>query len=78
MDSYLFDGNVEFVKGCLLVQALAVVVLVEEAMADGDTVVASTEDSSEDKDVVVASEEDTDDCEDVSEDAELEIGDTVR
>lgn len=75
---YLLDGKVEFVKGCLLVHALPVVALVEISIADGDAVVESAEDTDDDSRVVIASTEDSNDCEDVSEDAELEIGDTVR
>jgi hypothetical protein len=71
-ESYLFDGYVEFVTGCLLLHALAVVV-VDGSKADGDAVVVSTEGPVEDEDGVV-----TDESEDVSGDAEFEIGDTVR
>lgn len=71
-ESYLFDGNVEFVTGCLLLHALAVVV-VDDSKADGDAVVVSTEGPVEDEDGVV-----TDRSDDLSGDAELEIGDTVR
>jgi lipopolysaccharide export system protein LptA len=71
-ESYLFDGNVEFVTGCLLLHALAVVV-VDGSKADGDAVVVSTEGPVEDEDGVA-----TDRPDDVSGDAELEIGDTVR
>ena len=71
-ESYLFDGNVEFVTGCLLLHALAVVV-VDDSKADGDAVVVSTEGPVEDEDGVA-----TDRPDDVSGDAELEIGDTVR
>ena len=74
-ESYLFDGYVEFVTGCLLLHALAVVV-VEDSNADEDDVIVSTEDPVEEEDAVVAIEEDSDP--DVSAGAELEIGDTVR
>ena len=77
-ESYLFDGNVALVTGCLLVHALVVVAPVEGSKADGDAVVVSAGDSTRDEDVVVVSREDPDDCEDVSEATELEIGDTVR
>ena len=77
-ESYLFDGNVAFVTGCLLVHALVVVALAEDSKADGDAVVVSTDDSTDDEDVVIAPKGDSDDCENVPDDAELEIGDTVR
>ena len=75
IESYLFEGNVEFVMGFLLLHALAVVV-VEDSNADEDDVIVSTEDPVEEEDAVVAIEEDSDP--DVSAGAELEIGDTVR
>jgi hypothetical protein len=77
-ESYLFDGNVEFVIGCLLVHALAVVVLVEDSKADGDAGILSAEDSDNDEDSVVVAKEDSDDDEDVTAASELEIGETVR
>jgi hypothetical protein len=76
-ESYLFDGSVEFVMGCLLAHALAVVVA-EDAKADEDTEIVFTEDLIEDGDAVVASKEVSDEDEDISDAAELEIGDTVR
>lgn len=77
-ESYLFDENVAFVTGCLLVHALVVVAPVEDSKADGDAVVVSLGGSTRNEDVVVASREDPDDCEDVSDATELEIGGTVR
>lgn len=77
-ESYLFDGNVVLVTGCLLVHALVVVVLAEDSKADGDAVVVSTDDSTDDEGFVVAPKEDSDDCEDVPDDAEVNIDDTVR
>jgi hypothetical protein len=76
--SYLFDGNVELVIGCLLVHALAVVVLVEDSKADGEAEVVSVEGADKDAASAVVLKEDSDEAEDVSEAAELEIGETVR
>ena len=64
--------------GCLLVHALAVVVLVEDSKADGDAEIVSAEDSDNDEDSVVVAKEDSNDDEDVTAASELEIGETVR
>ena len=76
--SYLFDGNVEFAKGCLLGHALVVFAPVDDSKAEGEAEVVSAEDSDKNVESVVVLKEDSDEAEDVSDAAELETGDTVR
>lgn len=74
----LLDGNVVFVKGCLLVHALPVVALVGDLISDGDAIVESAEDTENGAKVVAASLVVSDVDEDSVADGVLETGGTVR